>query len=385
MNQDPESVNRHLQFIKIEAEMLRIPECPALRPALALVILSIYHCGMAQGSTLKEIAALAGVSIRTVSLALQGEGRMTGETRERVAGIARSLNYLPNLAAKGLRMRRSFLIGAVFPYLNVSFFNRALGGIEERCFEKGFEILISSPPGAASRGAGGLDRLIARKVDGIIAVPELGAYAEYGRIVDAGIPLLQVLTRIPGLPAPFIGVDNALGGRIATRHLVSLGHRVIGFLESSVEGYAAIEQRYSGYLEALLEGGIKAEPERLRIKAGDLLDIEEARAAAAVLLARVPEMTAIFAPTDYAALGAIKACGAAGKRVPQDVSVIGFDDIEIAGCQIEHPLSTVAQPKEELGRLAFDALLELMTSGAARDRLMEPALVARSTTGPARA
>jgi LacI family transcriptional regulator len=337
---------------------------------------------MGKGSTMKEIAGLAGVSIRTVSLALQGEGRMSGETRERVRRIARELNYRPDLAAKGLRMRRSFLIGAVFPYLNVSFFNRAIGGIEEACFAAGFDIMLSSPPGAEG-SASSLDRLIARKVDGIIAAPSPWAYGEYRGVEEAGIPLLQVFARAPGLAAPFVGVDNEAGGRMATAYLVGLGHRSIGFLASSIEPYAEMDQRYKGYLEALVEAGIRIDAERLRAKAGDLLDLDAAQGAAAELLARVPEMTAIFAPTDYAAIGAVRACGAAGLRVPEDISVIGYDDIEIAGCQIEHPLSTVAQPKEELGREAFAALLELMATGRTEDRLMKPTLVPRATTGPA--
>ena len=344
---------------------------------------------MQKGTTLKDIARIAGVSIRTVSLAVSGEGRMTDETRSRILTIARNLSYHPNLAAKGLRMSKSFLIGAVFPFLNVSFFNRILGGIEQRCFENGFDILISSPPPdqnldllePGNPPSRSLDRFIARKVDGIIASPTPSSYVPYRGIIDAGIPLLQVMTRIPGLAAPFIGVDNELGGRIATRHLINLGHRVIGFLGSSLGEYPEITQRYQGYLKAFVENGICVDPESVRMEAGTLLDVEIACAATNSLLAKVPAMTAIFAPTDYAALGAIRACQEAGKRVPEDISVIGFDDIEVATYQIEHPLTTIAQPKEELGRMAFDMLNELMRTGKSMDRIMAPVLVERATTG----
>jgi len=344
---------------------------------------------MHKGTTLKDIARIAAVSIRTVSLAISGEGRMTEETRSRILKIAQELNYHPNLAAKGLRLSRSYLIGAVFPYLNVSFFNRIIGGIEQRCFANGFDILVASPPpddriegpDAAALLSRTLDRLIARKVDGIIAAPSSVSYAPYRKILDAGIPLLQVMTRVPGLPAPFIGVDNEQGGRIATRHLIDLGHRVIGFLDSSLDGYVEISQRYQGYLKAFVESGIRIDPESVSAKAGTLLDVEAARKAALGLLARTPSITAIFAPTDYAALGAIRACRDSGRKVPGDVSVIGFDDIEMASYQVDHPLTTIAQPKEELGNLAFDTLSEMMNSRPVKDILMPPFLVERSTTG----
>jgi DNA-binding LacI/PurR family transcriptional regulator len=343
---------------------------------------------MQKGTTLKDIARIAGVSIRTVSLAVSGDGRMTDETRARILGIARELNYQPNLAAKGLRMSRSFLIAAVFPYLNISFFNRIIGGIEQRCYEEGFDILIASPPpmegqqepGVEPRPSRSLNRLIARKVDGIIASPTPDSYVAYKAITDAQIPLLQVMTRIPSLPSPFLGVDNELGGRIATRHLIELGHKVIGFLDSSFENYVEVAQRYQGYLKAFVENGIRIDPESVCAKAGTLLDIGLACTATRELLARSPAMTAVFAPTDYAALGAIRACREAGKRVPQDISVVGFDDIEIASNQIDLPLTTIAQPKEELGRLAFDMLRELMAEGEPEDRVLAPVLVERSTT-----
>jgi LacI family transcriptional regulator len=365
---------------------------PAIRRAILYISVYRYIIPyMQKGTTLKDIARIAGVSIRTVSLAVSGEGRMTDETRSRILGIARELNYHPNLGAKGLRMSRSFLIAAVFPYLNISFFNRIIGGIEQRCYEDGFDILIASPPPTEGRDVSGaeappsrsLNRLIARKVDGIVASPTPDSFVAYQAILDAGIPLLQVMTRIPGLPSPFLGVDNELGGRIATRHLIELGHRVIGFLDSSFENYVEIAQRYQGYLKAFVENGIRIDPESVCVKAGTLLDIQTACSATRTLLARSPSMTAIFAPTDYAALGAIRACREAGKRVPQDVSVLGFDDIEIASNQIDLPLTTIAQPKEELGRMAFDVLRELMTEGRAADRVLAPVLVERSTTAKA--
>jgi DNA-binding LacI/PurR family transcriptional regulator len=336
---------------------------------------------------LKDIARIAEVSIRTVSLALNGEGRMKTETRNRIVSLADKLEYRPNMAARGLRMRKTFLIGAVFPYLNVSFFNRIIGGIEERCFEKKFDLLISRPPESeipANRGAfsaGTLDRLVSRKVDGIIASPNPAVYTPFRTIVDAGIPLLQVMTRVPGLSAPFIGVDNELGGRLATQHLIDLGHHAIGFLSSSYKNYIEIQDRYRGFLKALIANGVHADPERISVEAGTLLDVGAARAGTEKLLGGMPELTAIFAPTDYAAVGAIQACLAMGKRVPEDVSVIGYDDVEIAFHQITHPLSTIAQPKEELGKMAFDALFELMATGSAADRLIEPELIVRSTTG----
>lgn len=309
--------------------------------------------------TIKDIAERVNVSPRAVSAALNGTGRVSVATRERIRRTAREMNYQPNMLARGLVSRRTFLIGVVLPYVSNSFFSRILHGIEERCVAEDFDLLLGNSEGISNEHEdGALERMINRNVDGVICSPNPTAYRTYARLREHGVPVLQLMRAAEGLRAPYVGVDDLAGGLAAVRYLISIGHRRIGFLGHRDERYAAIRDRREGYFRAFLESGLSCDVERW-LEPGTL-NVEDGRRAATRLLERAPELTAIFAATDYAAIGAIQACIARGLRVPQDVSVIGYDDIELAEYQIDYPLTTVAQPKEVMGRKAFDILLDLM-------------------------
>ena len=340
-------------------------------------------------ATLKDIAKLAGVSPRAVSMVLNEQGRISRETRKRVMEIAGELNYQPNMMAKGLRKKKTFLIAAVFPYISVSFFNRILKGLEERCAQHRYDLLIgnstinyaSSAPSEEQIDDNSevLRRMINRNVDGIICSPHPKMHGVFDEIIQKGTPLIQLMTRIPGLNLPFVGVDNERGGYLAARHLIDLGHRNIGFLSSIYREYEEVQLRYRGYLRALIQKGITLDTEDYE----EACDLTVGGSAEAVkrLLGRRPETTAIFAATDYAALGAIRGCLELGLRVPEDISVVGYDDLDIARFQLLYPLSTVAQPKEEIGWAGFDALNRLIDGESdVQDHYLEPELMVRRTS-----
>ncbi|MFW5827821.1 MAG: LacI family DNA-binding transcriptional regulator [Alkalispirochaeta sp.] len=334
-------------------------------------------------TTLKDIASTVGVSPRAVSSALNNSGRLSPATRERILRVAKEMNYQPNVLARGLVQRRTYLLGALFPYASVSFFNQIISGIEAECSRFGYDLLLGNASLLDEREEPqALLRLMNRNVDGILCSPDPRARALFRQFVGGSVPVIQLMTRVPDIDLPFVGVDNERGGYVATQHLLSLGHRNIGFLASDRSWYTEIQDRQAGYVRALLEAGVQLDLNRFQIPGA--LTVADGMRATAALLESAPGLTAIFAPTDHAAIGAIHACRAAHRRVPEEISVVGYDDLEIAELQIDYPLTTVAQPKERIGTLAFELFQSAVSGASPTTVLLEPHLVIRSTTAPVR-
>jgi DNA-binding LacI/PurR family transcriptional regulator len=334
-------------------------------------------------TTLKDIAAVVGVSARAVSAALNGTGRISQEMRERIQEVARQMHYRPNLQARGLVQQRTYLLGTVFPYANVSFFNDIISGIEERCTQAGYDMLLGNANLLHEKDEErALSRMIHRGVDGIICAPDYREIDLFKQIEQHGPPTIQVMTRIDQSGLPFVGVDNVFGGYLATKHLLDLGHSKIGFLASSRVHYSEIEDRYAGFLRALVEQGIQLDVSSFTVKSE--LTVEGGYVATNRLLDQNHDITAIFASTDYAAVGSLRAILERGLRVPADISVIGYDNLSIAEHQSLHPLTTIAQPKREIGIKAFDMLEAVLAGHAQEDIIMKPSLKVRSTTGLAK-
>jgi len=334
-----------------------------------------------KAATIKDIALTVGVSPRSVSAALNNSGRVSPATRERILTVAKEMDYSPNVLARGLVQNRTYLLGALFPYASVSFFNEIISGIEKECSLHGYDLLLGNASLIDEQEEPrALMRLLHRNVDGVLCAPDPRAYQLFSQFADGSLPLVQVMTRVQGLQLPFVGVDNEAGGYMAARHLLELGHERIGFLQTNRDWYAEIHDRHDGYVRALLEAGIKIDLNRYMVTSD--LTIDGGYRAMRVLLERTPEIQAVFAPTDYAAIGAIRACLEAGRAVPEQCSVVGYDDLELARRQIMYPLTTVAQPKQEIGTIAFQ-LFQVAAEGTASEPILkEPSLVIRETTAP---
>lgn len=333
--------------------------------------------------TIKDIAADVGVSARTVSLVLNGQGRISVKTRKLVLAAASRMNYQPNILARGLVNQRTYLIGVVVPYLTASFFTNILSGIEERALEQGYDILLGNSASNSTTEKAAIQRMVNRKVDGIICAPDPRHYQFYSELLRTGLPLVEIMTHIRGGKAPSVLVDDIEGGYLAGTHLVDLGHHDIGYLSYHEDFYEEITLRREGLRNALQSRRISFDLDRYEIRSD--LSFDGARKATTTLIARAPELTAIVAPTDMAALGAIAACVESGRSVPGDISIVGYDDIDIARYQIAHPLTTVAQPKEQVGRVAFDLIYSLIAEKSEPESvLLKPTLVERSTTAPVR-
>jgi DNA-binding LacI/PurR family transcriptional regulator len=325
-------------------------------------------------ATLKDIALRLGLSVKAVSMGVNGTGRLGKETRQRILDTAREMNYMPNVAARGLVNKRSYLVGVILPYMNTSFFSNIIAGIERVTEEHDISILLGNSNGSLEFERRTFERLFMRKVDGIIVYPREELHDFY---IAAGLPMVQVMNYLPGLGDHFVVVDNCAGAKMAVCHLLEQGHRNIGMITHDAES-GEIRLRHAGYEAAMREAGITVKSEWLV----DMPLPENTTASEKVmqkLLAQAPELTAVFAASDYAALGALRIVLEAGKRIPNEFALIGFDNLEIAAQQVLYPLSTVAQPKEEIGVLAGQLMVDVIGGREAQSSVVDLKLVIRKT------
>jgi len=337
--------------------------------------------------TIKDISAAAGVSIRTVSLVLNNTGRISDTTRKKILRIAEKLDYHPSILARGLVSNKTYMFGVNIPYLDLSFANAVITGMEQKCIELQYELLLSSfgvsdisyldyDTGTLKTS---LKRLMLRHVDGIACFPIESDLEQYERILKQGIPLIQFLRTIPSLACPSISVDNKKGMYLAAKYLLDTGRRNIGFLNYHDPHFSEVKDRYSGYISAFEDTAIPLDRERYVISCD--LDFRGGYEAAKTLIQRCPKLDAIVSPTDYAAAGAVRACLDLNKKVPEKISIIGYDDMDFTELQGYKSLSTVRQPKRQIGFLAIDMLYRSVRGEAVSSVVLEPELVLRESTG----
>lgn len=328
--------------------------------------------------TAHDVAREAGVSQATVSLVLGGNprARIAAATRERVLRAAEELGYRPNILARGLVRGRSYALGVIVPDLGNPFFLDVVRGIERVAAEAGYATLLCDARGAAP--ARHLEALRARQVDGVILDPS-GADSLPG---DSLTDLNVVVVDRPSGHFPGVASDAEAAGRLAAEHLLGLGHAELAFVGPASEEHA-FRMRERGFARALRAAGAALPSARLRRAPATVAGGEAAMRA--LLAARGARPTGVFCANDLVALGALKACAAAGVAVPREMSVVGCDDIEMARV-VTPELTTVAVPARELGARAARLLLRQLegrTEEAKPARLLPVRLVTRGTTaGP---
>jgi DNA-binding LacI/PurR family transcriptional regulator len=328
---------------------------------------------------IRDVAAHAGVGVATVSRVLNGRAHVAEPTRLRVEAAIKELDYRPSTLARNLSLGRTLVVGVVVPFLTSPSAVERLRGV--------VGVLAASPYDLALIDVESEDRrrrafdVLGRvdRVDGLLVISMIPEDEEVARLERARIPCVLVDGAHPALP--HLVVDDVAGGELATQHLLDLGHRRIGFIgDKPYDPYrpGATRDRTAGYERALLAAGIV--PQSEYIGAGTQ-SREQARETALTLL-RLPERpTAIFAASDLQALGVLEAAAAAGIRVPEELSVVGFDDIEIAPFA---GLTTVRQPLHDSGRLGADLLLSVLAGEQEPLSVTLPLeLIQRRTTAPA--
>jgi LacI family transcriptional regulator len=337
---------------------------------------------VARRVTIREIADRAGVSIATVSRVLNGRGDVSDETRELVSRVIRENGYTANRSARGLSAGRTGLAGILVPLVFPAYFAGILAGAAEALAEQGLQMVLSPTGGEHAREVSVLDRLHGLTDGALIILPEESS-EELERLLDSGYrfvvvdPLMPLDERIPSVSAAHTsGADQAM------RHLLQLGHRRIAQI-TGPRGWVATEDRRRGYPAALAAAGILPDP---ALEAEAVPEVGPGRSAAERLLDLPEPPTAIFAFNDNIAIGAIQAARARGLRVPEDLSVIGFDDVEHATI-VTPALTTVRQPLAEMGRTAVSLLIRLLERQRFETLHIELAtrLVVRDSTAPLRA
>ncbi|HEV8534545.1 MAG TPA: LacI family DNA-binding transcriptional regulator [Candidatus Limnocylindria bacterium] len=304
-----------------------------------------------KGATIRDVARRARVSHQTVSRVMNGHESVSAETRERVLRAIRELEYVPSAVARSLSSNRTHTLGMVTTDVSDHFFSEAVAGAEAEARKRGYFLIIGSiEEGSEDDERTYLRLMLERRVEGlIVAIPRL-RLADDDLLADAAERLPTVLVasdiELPG--ADHVDIDNRRGGHEATAYLVAQKHRIIATITGPLD-WPSARARLDGYRDALREAGLTAD----RALVAPCVDwgLESGRRAAERLLASAPKLTAIFAQSDLLALGAIAALRVRGLRVPEDVSIVGFDDISVASV-FDPPLTTVRQPMREVGELA---------------------------------
>ena len=326
-----------------------------------------------------DVAARAGVGIATVSRVLNGHSGVRSSTRERVVAAIEALNYRPSSLARSLSLQRTMVVATLLPWFtNPSAVQRIRGIVDGLSSSKYDLMVFDIESEARQRRAFELfDR--GDRADGLLVVSTLPPESEVERLRAAGIPC--VLIDAVHASFPSIAVDDVAGGEIATRHLVELGHRRIALIGDPPPEFRFdwSRDRTRGYERALAAAGIEAREDFVR--EGTRLP-HVARAIAAELLSLPERPTAVFAASDTQAIGVLEAARGLGIEVPSQLSVIGFDDIEVAGYV---GLTTVRQPLLESGRRGAQLLLDMLAGRVVKPlcELLPLELVVRGTTGPA--
>jgi LacI family transcriptional regulator len=331
-------------------------------------------------ATIDDVAARAGVSIKTVSRVLNAEPNVRPETRDRVLAAAAELAYQPNVSARRLASKRSFVIGLLYDSLESDYVMAIQDGALEVCREQGYHLLIHPCRRQAPELVAEVVGLHQRStVDGLILtqpVSDLGPLIT--ALVDADIGFVRISQRDCGGQAPCVSVDDEQAAQRVTDHLISLGHRTIGFIMGNPE-HGSAHDRLGGFRASLEAHGVP--PEDAPVEQG-YYTFESGYACARRLLERDPCPTAIFASNDHMAMGVLTAAYELRLAVPADLSVCGFDDTPMARYACP-PLTTVRQPISEVARLATDMLvgrLQGRETGPRRATLASR-LVLRESTG----
>ncbi len=337
---------------------------------------------MAHRITLRQVADHAGVSVTTVSNVIRGWPHIAVATRARVQQAIDTLGYVPHPIAQGLRTGRTQVIALIVPDLTKPHFAAMVSIIESIAREQGYSILIYNSQDDAASENHCIHEAIQRWVDGLIIVQAAGAHDTNTALASLSVPVVA-LDRVPqGFDGASCQIDNLNVARLAMEHLHTLGHQRIAHLAGPVGAQPAQERR-AGYLNWLRDHGL--DYQAVAECAGEW-GSDSGYSAMLHVLDHFPAPSAVFASNDVMAIGALHALYERGFSVPQDVSVIGVDNIEL--CRHLHPpLTTIAQPMHTLAQIGIDMLLQLINSStlAVPHRVLPPELVIRESTAPPRA
>ncbi|MDL2206514.1 LacI family DNA-binding transcriptional regulator [Eubacteriales bacterium OttesenSCG-928-N13] len=326
-------------------------------------------------TTIHEVARLAGVSSATVSRVLNQSDKVTTDTRRRVLDAVSQLKYAPNASSRNLRTKESHMLLVILPTLSNPFYSDILAGMDACTYENGYNMLVTVNRSSVTRERELLRLMHQRQADGVVLMTPTLPPEEMAAL-NAQFPVIQCCEYYEDIGVPYVSVDNYGASYEATMYLIRSGHHVIA-MSSSANNYPSTRLREKGFRQAHIDAGLPLD-ERLIRRGGYTFDsgFENAQ----VFLRMKDRPTAIMGISDVVAAGAISAVIKAGLRVPDDVSIMGFDNLDMAK-MIQPTLSTVMQPRRRMGRTAVELLLERLRGGEVAHELLLPyELIIRHTT-----
>ena len=327
--------------------------------------------------TITDVAREARVSASTVSHVINETRYVSDEVKQRVHAAMEALNYQPNVIARSLRTRETLTVGVVVSDVTNPFFTSIVRAIEDEVLKQGYSIILCDTDEKPEREQAYLRLLMGRRVDGLIVAPSSGNADLLRSAIESGLPVVLLDRSIPGLTADVVLSDNESGAFDAVSYLIGMGHRRIGIIAGRLEVSTGAD-RMAGYVRAIRTHGIPADESLIEV-AKFKRDIAYDKTMK--MLNRAEPPTALFVCNNVMTAGTMAALKAAGKKVPEDISVIGFDDSEWAAL-MDPPLTVVAQPIVELGTRAAQTLMRRISRGRVktpRAVVLKPELILRDS------
>jgi len=332
----------------------------------------------ARRPTIADVAKSLELSKATISRALNAKGDVDPATRDRVLAEAARLGYVASSTARALSNGRSNCLGLLVPSLTWPWMLEVLRGVADTVERSVYSLMLYTTARGPDSEQAFLSQVIpSGGIDGLILIVPEGMLPYVGQLAERGLPVVCIDDRGQHPEFPAVATTNREGGHAAAAHLASINRRRIAMINGPVE-YGCDRERFDGYRQALEEAGIALEPDLVEI--GDFTEEGGAQAATRLLASGLP-FDALFAASDLMAVGAMRTLREAGRRVPDDVAVVGFDDIPAAS-QTHPPLTTVRQPLYEMGRAATELVMAAIRGDAIDQRLELPtSLIVRESTG----
>jgi DNA-binding LacI/PurR family transcriptional regulator len=330
--------------------------------------------------TIYDVARLAGVSTATVSRALNNTAPIAPATRTAIDDAVAQLGYRPNPIARSLVTKSTQTIALLLPDITNPFYAQLVSGIQQLMLARGQTMLLCTTEGDPEQEARYLRVLRAKHVDGALVDGLVLPPEQIAAFVEDGFPIVCLDRDVHSPTIPLVQVDNRLGARLATEHLLALGHTRIAHVSGTHERIS--EERLAGYRSALADAGIAPDP--AFVAAGHFTE-QGGHAAMGALLESGIRFTAVFCANDLSAMGALNAILSSGRRVPSDLSIVGFDDLRLSP-YTSPPLTTIHQPAVQIAQHATELLLGLIEGRHPKTlhHLFPPSLVVRGSTAPPR-
>jgi DNA-binding LacI/PurR family transcriptional regulator len=308
---------------------------------------------MKRATTIRDVAARAGVSVGTVSAVINRSPSVAESTRQRVLNRIQELSYKPNSKARSLRRHGVSAVGLIVPDLKNPFFSSVAEGVQITAEENDVLLVLCMTGARAEREQYYAQTLMTARLDGVIYLSGSGIPSPHLLLLAKSRQILFVDESLPGVDIPFITSENRSGARAVAKHVLSMGHREVAIIGGPARLWTS-EQRLAGYREALVGAGLN--PDDTPMVAGEYDEASGYRIAQELLRKSKPAITALLCANDLMAIGAMKLCRDIGLRVPLDISITGFDNIP-ASSLLDPALTTVAQPGLDMGRAAAQLLL----------------------------